>query len=188
MPKILLSYRREDSPGTTGRIFDRLSASYGRDSVFMDVDSIPAGVNFSDHIRTHIDTCHVVLALIGPRWNVIGDNGRRRLSSRKDWVRIEIETALESGVALVPVCVDGAKIPPQRHLPESLRDLPVLNALIVDPGRDFELHVQRLIHEINKAATRPRTTRLPLIAPRVAQATRPRLRMKNRRQGTHCVP
>ena len=152
MPTVLLSYRREDAQGTTGRIFDRLAARYGRDKVFMDVDSIPIGVNFRDHIRTYIEKSDVVLVIIGPSWNVPGDNGKRRLSNPKDWVRIEIEMAIELGISLVPVCVDGASIPAPKYLPRNLRDLPLLNAAIVHPGRDFDSHVQRLIREVDGLA------------------------------------
>ena len=124
MPTVLLSYRREDAQGTTGRIFDRLAARYGRDKVFMDVDSIPFGANFRDHIRTYIEKSDVVLVIIGPNWNVPGDNGKRQLSNPKDWVRIEIETAIEAGISLIPVCVDGASIPAPKYFPRNLRDLP----------------------------------------------------------------
>jgi hypothetical protein len=149
-PTVLLSYRREDSPGTTGRIFDRLAHHYGRERVFMDIDAIPVGVDFRAHIRTYIEKSDVVLVIVGPKWNAIGDNGKRRLSNPKDWVRVEIETAIEAGVSLVPVHVDEASVPIPRHLPRSLRELPYLQAATVHPGRDFETHVQRLIREVNR--------------------------------------
>src|SRR5262245_32652560 len=79
MPTILLSYRRDDSPGTTGRLFDRLVARYGRENIFIDIDAIPIGTNVQQHIQTYIERCDLVLAIIGPRWNPPGPNGKRRL-------------------------------------------------------------------------------------------------------------
>lgn len=155
-PTVLLSYRRDDAPGTTGRIFDRLVHHYGRERVFMDIDAIPVGVDFRAHIRTYIEKSDVVLVIIGPNWNSTGENGKRRLSNPRDWVRVEIEAAIEARVSLVPVCVDGASIPPPRYLPRSLRDLPYLQAAIVHPGRDFENHAQRLIREVSRLVQRSR--------------------------------
>src|SRR5262245_55871471 len=142
-PTVLLSYRRDDSQGTTGRIFDRLVHHCGPERVFMDIDAIPVGVDFREHIRTYIEKSDVVLVIMGRNWNVPDAKGKRRLVNPRDLVRIEIETAIEARVLLVPVCVDGASIPLARHLPRSLRHLPNLQAAIVDPGRDFDTHVQR---------------------------------------------
>src|SRR5260370_27317843 len=68
MARITISYRREDSGVITGRIFDRLVAQYGRDSIFRDIDDVPFGVDFREHIRRVIDESDVVLAIVGPRW------------------------------------------------------------------------------------------------------------------------
>jgi hypothetical protein len=158
---ILLSYRRDDAEGTVGRLYDRLTDRYGQKNVFRDIDAIPFGVDFRQHIRTYIERCDVFLAVIGPNWNLIGDNGRRRLSNPKDNVRIEIEAALEHGIALVPVCVDGASMPTAKFLPKSLRNFPYLNAATVHPGRDFESHVQRLIREVSALRQRPKGNSSP---------------------------
>jgi len=77
MPTIVISYRRADAAGTAGRMFDRLRAHFGDGSVFMDIDSIPAGTNFRQHIRGILTSSDIVLAVIGPRW--MGDGGRKRL-------------------------------------------------------------------------------------------------------------
>ena len=49
MSKIFLSYRRQDSAGIAGRIYDRLRAHFGDDAIFMDIDNIPFGVDFRVH-------------------------------------------------------------------------------------------------------------------------------------------
>ena len=95
MPKIFISYRREDSIGIAGRIYDRLCLKFGRESVFMDVDAIPLGVDFRQHLTDAVGQCDILLAVIGERWLTIADHGHRRLDNPADFVRIEIETALQ---------------------------------------------------------------------------------------------
>jgi len=148
MPTIVISYRRADAAGTAGRMFDRLRAHFGDGSVFMDIDSIPAGTNFRQHIRGILTSSDIVLAVIGPRW--MGDGGRKRLGEDGDLVCFEVETALEGGIPLIPVLVDHASMPDTGDLPDSLREIADLNAAEVSPGRDFHVHMDRLIRSIEK--------------------------------------
>ena len=76
MPKIFLSYRRQDSAGVAGRIFDRLRAHFGDNAVVMDVDTIPFGVNFQEYLNAEVARCDVLLAVIGPKW--LGKTRARR--------------------------------------------------------------------------------------------------------------
>jgi len=116
MPRITISYRRDDSLAITGRIFDRLAGHFGRDAVFRDIDSIPPGADFRRHIDRVLDESDIVLAIIGPRW--IGpDDEQRRLASPDDAVRLEIETALRKNKPLIPVLVSRAVMPHPDELP-----------------------------------------------------------------------
>src|SRR6202035_4860727 len=93
MPRITISYRRDDSIEITGRIFDRLAAHFGREAVFRDIDNIPPGTDFRRHVDQALDKSSIVLAIVGPRW--IGPRANQsRLASANDPVRIEVETAL----------------------------------------------------------------------------------------------
>jgi hypothetical protein len=104
MPRITISYRRDDSLDITGRIFDRLAAHFGREAVFRDIDNIPAGVDFLKHIDIVLEQSDIILAIVGPRW--IGPrSGQSRLASAADPVRLEIETALRKEKPLIPVLV-----------------------------------------------------------------------------------
>jgi hypothetical protein len=141
---ILISYRRADSAAIVGRIYDRLVARYGADAVFLDVDGIPAGADFRDHIRRTLERTDVVLAVVGPAW-LGASGGHTRMHDDDDPVRAEIEAALAAGTPLCPVLVDGAKMPSAADLPESLARFPYLNATTVDTGRDFDHHAGRLI-------------------------------------------
>jgi hypothetical protein len=149
MPRITISYRREDSGVITGRIFDRLTNHYGRDSVFRDIDSIPPGADFREFINVILDESDIVLAVVGPRW--LGARaGQTRLSDEADLVRVEIETALRKGMPLIPVMVQRATMPRVALLPDTLRDFAYKNGVQVDSGQDFDVHIARLIRAMDR--------------------------------------
>lgn len=148
MPRITISYRRDDSGVITGRIFDRLVGHYGRDAVFRDIDNIPLGVDFRKHIEHVFDSTDIVLAIVGPHW--IGPSAaENRLGNDADPVRVEIEGALRKGATLIPVLVLGARMPTAAELPEPLRDFAYRNAVQLDAGQDFDQHMARLIRGID---------------------------------------
>jgi hypothetical protein len=143
--KIFLSYRRDDSADATGRIYDRLVQRFGKEQIFKDVDSIPLGVDFREHLGNVVGRCNLVLVVIGDRWIDAGPAGARRLDDAADFVRIEIEAALERKIPVVPVLVRGATIPADSALPPSLRALAYRNGMSVRPGPDFHRDMDRLI-------------------------------------------
>jgi formylglycine-generating enzyme required for sulfatase activity len=147
MAKIFISYRRQDSAGVAGRIYDRLRAHFGNDAVFMDIDSIPFGVDFREHIDAAVGQCDVVLAVIGTKWAGETD-AHRRLDESGDFVRLELESALYRNLPVIPVLIDRASMPREAELPPSLAKLAFRNAIDVDQGRDFHPHVDRLIRGI----------------------------------------
>jgi ankyrin repeat protein len=130
MPTIFISYRREDSIGHAGRLFDRLAERFGRDRVYRDIDAIEAGEDFVAAIRQQVDKSDVLLALIGPRWLTAKDaEGRSRLADENDLVRLEIATALNRNIRVVPVLLQGATMPGSRDLPTELARLAQRNAV-----------------------------------------------------------
>jgi hypothetical protein len=149
MGKLFVSYRRDDSIGMAGRIYDRLAAHFGGDAVFMDVDAIPFGVDFRQHLSNAVSGCDALLAIIGEDWLSISREGERRLDDPKDFVRIEIEAAFQQSIPVIPVLIEPARMPQEEELPEPLRDLAYRNAATVDPGRDFHSHVDRLIRGVD---------------------------------------
>jgi len=150
MAKIFISYRRDDTALATNVIQERLERCFGADSVFMDVDSIPIGVDFREYLSDAVGQCEVVLAMIGESWvHAIyeggPDQGKRRLDDPDDFVRIEIESALKRGIPVVPVLVGRASMPRSEQLPAGLHALAYRNAAELRPGRDFRGDVERLI-------------------------------------------
>jgi hypothetical protein len=140
--KIFINYRRDDSIGTAGRLHDRLAQTFGRKNLFMDVDHIPAGVDFLEYLNSQVAACDVFLAVIGPNWlDAKDDDGRRRFDNPDDFVTIEIAAALARKIRVIPVLVDSARTPKADKLPDSVKPLVRRNAVEVrNPhfGRDAE--------------------------------------------------
>lgn len=121
MADIFLSYRRQDSQSAAGRLADDLAEHFGPGRVFLDQGAIPAGDDFAAAIARAIGTATVVLAVIGPQWTAArGADGRPRLGDPGDYVRLEILTALEAGIPVIPVLVEGARMPAEADLPPQL--------------------------------------------------------------------
>lgn len=148
MSKIFISYRRDDSSTAVGRIYDRLTAHFGRGNVFKDVDSIPLGVDFSQYINTVIQQCAAQVVIIGPHWD--DHTNHARLANPGDYVRLEIETALQRGIPVIPVFVQGANFPKADELPPSLRELLMRNGLPVRDDPDFDNDMRRVIASLEK--------------------------------------
>jgi TPR repeat protein len=149
MPRIAISYRRDDSLDVTGRIFDRLVTHYGRDAVFRDIDSILPGVDFRDQINQFLDQSDILLAIIGPKWLGLRA-GQSRLSDEGDPVRVELEMGLRKKLPVVPVLVLRAPMPRVAQLPETLKDFAFRHAVTVDSQQDFDQHCLRLIRAIDR--------------------------------------
>ncbi|HEY4049001.1 MAG TPA: toll/interleukin-1 receptor domain-containing protein, partial [Acidobacteriaceae bacterium] len=121
---IFISYRRDDTEGEAGRLFDDLVRTFGENSVFMDVAGINPGTDFRKAIDENVASCGVLLAMIGPQWATIANSsGQRRLDNENDYVRLEIASALTRNVAVIPVLVHDSKMPHPEQLPDNLKDL-----------------------------------------------------------------
>jgi formylglycine-generating enzyme required for sulfatase activity len=142
--RIFLSYRRDDSGGYAGRLYDRLSQHFGRANLFMDIDTITPGIDFVEAIQNAVGSCDVLLAMIGRQWLTSTDPlGHHRLDNPEDFVRLEIITALERKIRVIPVLVGGASMPRSTELPDVLQPLARRQALVV--GDRFHPDVDRLI-------------------------------------------
>ena len=150
MPRMFLSYRRADAAAITGRIFDRLVARYGRDVVFMDIDDIPIGTDFKKYVDGVLRKCDILLAVVGTKWLGAEVVGTPRIFNEADPVRNELLSALRLNIPIIPVLVDGAKMPEAKDLPNDLTELAARNATEVSSGRDFDVHTKRLIRSIDR--------------------------------------
>jgi TIR domain-containing protein len=117
--KIFVSYRRDDSSGSAGRLYDNLKYHFG-DRIFMDVDSIRAGDNFVEVIQKSVRSSAVVIAVIGKHWHSVRTKRSRRLDDPNDFVRLEIVTALENGITVIPTLVDDGRMPKRDEVPAEM--------------------------------------------------------------------
>jgi hypothetical protein len=149
--KIFISYRRQDSEGFAGRLFDQLEPRFGADQIFMDLDTIEPGEDFIKVIQEAVSKCRLMIAIIGRSWlHCTDDDGRRRLDNPEDFVRVEISTALERDIRVIPVLVQGAAIPRSDQLPKVMENLARRNAFELSSTR-WKYDVGRLIATIEKA-------------------------------------
>lgn len=150
LSRIFISYRRNDSAGWAGRLYDRLGQRFGKANLFMDIDTIEPGLEFVEVIQNSVASCNVLIALIGPRWlDSMDDTGHRRLENPEDYVRLEITTALERNIRVIPTLLQGAVMPRSTDLPDGLKPLARRNALRIDETR-FEYDVTQLIGVLEK--------------------------------------
>jgi hypothetical protein len=149
MSRIFINYRRSDSGGYAGRIYEALKRRSEAWQVFMDVDTIHAGLDFTEAIERAIQSADLMLVVIGKEWLVDAD-GRRRLDDPHDFVRIELEAALKSNVRMIPILIGEAKMPTEQELPPALA---MLNRRQVFQIRDaqWQLDLGELLKRVDRA-------------------------------------
>jgi TIR domain len=148
--RIFISYRRSETDFPASWLYERLAAHFGPDQVFKDVDSIELGDDFAEVIANAVGACDVLLVLIGAQWLAITDEtGRRRLENSDDFVRLEIEAALQRKVRIIPILVGMARMPQAHELPANLGGLVRRQALELNPNR-FEADTRRLVRVVER--------------------------------------
>jgi chaperonin GroEL len=146
---VFISYRRSDGQGWAGRLFDVLQDELTNRDVFLDIDRMPVGRDFREVIAETLEACDAVLVLIGPHWLDAADKtGRLRLEDPADTHRLEIASALASGVRVFPVLVGGAEMPQPESLPDELQALSYRHAFVL-ADRGFRDNVGELARIIS---------------------------------------
>ena len=150
MPHIFICYRRDDTAGHTGRLRDALSAEFGSDEIFRDLDTISPGDDFVEAMSHGLASCSVFLAIVGRQWlTAVDRDGRRRLDDPADHVRRELAEALPRGVRVIPVLVQGASMPRAADLPDPLRTFAARNAIELD-DEGWQSDVNRLVEAVRR--------------------------------------
>jgi hypothetical protein len=162
MASIFISYRREDSVAYAGRLYDRLNAHFGAEhQVFIDVDTLDPGVDFVEKIEQTVGSCDVLIAVIGKLWlTAVDEQGRVRLQNPEDFVRLEIQTALDRKIRVIPALVGGARMPGSQDLPSELAALARRNAFQIHDD-SFRQSVSRLIESLERALAEAPATGKP---------------------------
>ena len=152
---IFISYRRDDSAASAGRLYDRLVDHFGKEQVFRDLDAIAPGAEFATVIEARISQSKVLIAVIGKDWlNAKNEQGQRRLDAPNDFVRAEIREALNQKKLVIPVLVEGASIPNAPALPADIAALAQRNAIDISESR-FNYDVGELIKAIKAVVETP---------------------------------
>ena len=157
MAGVFISYRRADSGGRSGRLYEHLSKRFPHTPIFLDFEDIPPGADFPEVIRAAIRTSDVVLVIIGPLW-LKGADGQRRLDDPRDQLRHEIVEAARSKRTIIPVLVGGARMPSEEDLPQPLRFLAYRNALELSDSR-WNYDISRLNALLQKRLAAGSTSR-----------------------------
>ncbi len=150
-PMIFISYRRDDSSGHVGRLYDALSAHFGRNRLFFDIDHIAPGQDFINVLDDSLNRSSVMIVMMGKRWAGTGRIGARRIDDAGDFVRLEVASGLRRAgeLRLIPALIQGAKMPGPNSLPEDLKDLSRRNAIEMSDLRWHE-DVERLIASLER--------------------------------------
>lgn len=165
MGSVFISYRRDDSRDVCRVLAGALMARLGRRNVFLDVDSIAGGELFPRRLEEALRASVVVLVVIGPRWlTAADDHGLRRLDNPADFVRREIELALDSGATVLPLLVHGAAQPAAHDLPPSLQPLAALTPLALHDDPAGAPDLASAIRTIRRVALEADLRRLPRVA------------------------
>jgi TIR domain len=172
--KVFLSYRRDDTGGRAGRLFDVFVSRFGARNVFQDVNAVAPGLDFHAQIEAAIAASDAVLVVIGPGWDGgVDHEGRRRIDQPDDLVRQEVSKALTTGARVVPVLVDGATLPAAGDLPDDVASL-VLRQAVTLRDASWSADVQELIRRLEDDGRHPADRRrwlITLVVGLVALAT-----------------
>ena len=150
MSGIFISYRRDDSRGTAGRLYDDLKDHFGKDRVFRDLDAVEPGADYAVEIDGFIESCEAFVVVIGNQWlDIRDDEGRRRLFEADDLVHKEVAAALATGRPVIPVTVEDAPMPSAAKLPQELAQLARRNVLPLSDSR-WDYDVGRLLRRLEE--------------------------------------
>lgn len=171
MKGIFICYRREDTSGYAGRLFDRLKERFGQERVFLDVAGIEPGVDFVETIDREVGSCDALVIMIGKKWlDCTDQDGQRRLDDQQDFIRLEVATALRRNIRVIPVLVQGAVMPKESDLPEEMKLLARRQAFEISDSH-WDNDVPELLRALEKVVTPSAGNRSEAVAEKSAAVT-----------------
>lgn len=142
---IFISYRRNDQPGYVARIADDLKSAFG-DVVFRDVENILAGDHWPQVLKRKVSQAQVVIAVVGSQW--ASTLAERRNISEPDYVRLELNTARDLGLPVIPVILEGAELPDNEQLDDLAWLLETQSHRLSDLQSRWSFDIDRLAEQI----------------------------------------
>src|SRR5262249_31648995 len=139
------------------RLYDRLLAAVPGIKVFRDVDTIRLGDDFVKAIEATIKSCDVLIAIIGKQWFAVTQpDGRRRIDSDRDYVRMEIAAGLGAEKRVIPILVNQAAMPAEAELPPDIAAFAARHGLHVGMEQ-FRYDTEELVRELTQLANTTRS-------------------------------
>ncbi|HZN24106.1 MAG TPA: PsiF family protein [Burkholderiales bacterium] len=170
MSCVFINYRRGDTSGEARALFNELVGIRGKDAVFMDVDTIALGRDFRQIVRERVETCDLMLALVGRDWSTVtNSSGKRRLDDSNDFVRLEIAAALKRDIPVIPVLVQGAAMPAAEQLPDEIKDFAYRNGFELSHSR-WESDLQEMLKRLGLLTGRSQPTSPATVDPAATSA------------------
>lgn len=166
--RIFISYRRGDTRDVAQRLFERVSKQFGK-SVFCDVDGVKVGDNFRESLLNAVETCDVMVVVIGTQWFGVNPDGSRRIDDENDWVLREVSSALQRNIPVIPVLIYPARQPMEEDLPLAIKELAFRESITVYNDKQFESSVRTVIDSLVVLEER-RAGRLGLLAIRTRRS------------------
>ena len=145
---IFINYRKDDSSWNALALYNELLKYFPKESIFKDFNTIRPGDDFVESIQKALTHCNVLLVVMSKNWLEVKDkHGNRRINDPDDLVRIEIATAIERNIQVIPVLFDNIPMPTSAELPDNLRSLPRRQFVEIETTR-FEADVKKLADAI----------------------------------------
>jgi len=145
--KIFISYHRDDTAASSGRLFNYLSRPFGKNNVFKDIFSMEGGDKLRQKVRESIENADVFLPVIGTKWIEIQKTSNFKNTDSEDWVEFETKIALEKGLIIIPILVDNASMPDGKNLSERIKQLAEINASELT-FKHYDYDVKNLVRDI----------------------------------------
>lgn len=143
MPRIFISYRREDSSADVQHLLDVLKTHLPVEAIFFDRVSLKPGDDFRQEIYRALQDADILLIIIGSKWaDSFNERAQLNPENNEDHVRIEIETAIRYGKIVVPLVLEDTAFPAEKLIPKTISGLINKNAIRYfygDPKSEGEL-------------------------------------------------
>lgn len=153
--RIFLCYRHDESVGVVLRTRDALENAFERDLQFVGFDTALAGKNFADSVSAEVRASAALFVFISPEWSHAEyDDGISRSMTPQNGTRVAIVTALENEIPVVPILLNGARVPNPDTLPEDMRPMTYRNAIVLGSGESLNEgleHLCRLVEQMGSA-------------------------------------
>lgn len=147
---VFINFLGKDGLAYAGMLDRELTSRFGRDQVFLDVPSIPAGDDFPSTLLDAVGHARVVLAVIGPDWLTATDSSGRRIEHPDNWTHRELAEAFRVSVRVVPVLAEATTLPEAESLPADIRALSTRQAIRLR-GREHDTDLARVVRELTDA-------------------------------------